>query len=45
VAVGDALPSMPIFLASDRYVPAPLEETCQTTWAVCPQVIGTLLEA
>jgi Protein of unknown function (DUF4058) len=32
VAVGDALPSMPIFLKPDFYVPAPLDETYRTTW-------------
>ena len=32
VAVGDALPDMPIFLKPDFYVPAPLEETYRTTW-------------
>lgn len=36
VAVGDTLPEMPIFLHSDRYVPAPLEATYQTTWNACP---------
>lgn len=42
VAVGDELPSMPIFLEPERYVPAPLEETYQTTWDLCP---GLLKEA
>jgi hypothetical protein len=32
VAVGDALPGMPIFLKPDFYVPAPLDVTYQTTW-------------
>ena len=31
VAVGDALPEMPLFLEPDVYVPAPLEESYQTT--------------
>lgn len=37
VAVGDALPSMPIFLDPDWYVAVPLEETYQTTWSQCPR--------
>ncbi len=32
IAVGEALPDMPIFLKPDFYVPAPLEETYRTTW-------------
>ena len=32
VAVGDPLPSPPIFLDTGFYVPAPLETTYQTTW-------------
>jgi hypothetical protein len=36
VAVGDPLPSLPIFLDLDTYVPAPLETTYQTTWDKCP---------
>jgi Protein of unknown function (DUF4058) len=36
VAVGDLLPDMPLFLEPDRYVPAPLEATYQTTWNACP---------
>jgi hypothetical protein len=32
VAVGDALPDMPIFLKPDFYVPGPLEATYTTTW-------------
>ena len=32
VAVGDALPDMPIFLKPEFYVPAPLEETYRITW-------------
>ncbi len=42
VAVGDSLPSLPIFLDEDTYVPAPLETTYQTTWFKCP---GALKEA
>ena len=32
VAVGEALPEMPIFLKPETYVPAPLEETYRATW-------------
>jgi hypothetical protein len=32
IAVGDALPEMPIFLKTEFYVPAPLEENYRTTW-------------
>jgi hypothetical protein len=45
VAVGDALPDMPLFLRPERYVPAPLEATYQTTWAVFPAALKGLLEA
>ncbi len=39
VAVGDALPDMPLFLTADRYVPVPLEATYRTTWDVMPASI------
>jgi hypothetical protein len=32
IAVGEALPEMPIFLKPDFYVLAPLEESYRTTW-------------
>jgi Protein of unknown function (DUF4058) len=32
IAVGEALPDMPIFLTPEFYVPAPLEETYRITW-------------
>ncbi|MCL4205203.1 MAG: DUF4058 family protein [Pirellulaceae bacterium] len=44
VAVGDALPTLPLFLEPGLYVPAPLEATYQTTWAKCPEVIRELVE-
>lgn len=44
VAVGDALPDMPIFLLENTYVPAPLEATYQTTWNVFPRALKPLLE-
>ncbi len=45
VAVGLALPEMPIFLKPDFYVLAPLEESYQTTWNdFFPAPIKRLLE-
>ena len=46
VAVGEALPDMPIFLKPEFYVPAPLEETYRTTWEdFFPTPMKRLLEA
>ena len=39
VGVGDVLPSLPIFLSEDYYVPAPLEETYMQAWAVFPKML------
>ncbi len=39
VAVGDPLPSLPLFLDPCIYVPSPLESTYQTTWQKCPAVM------
>jgi hypothetical protein len=44
VAVGEALPDMPIFLTEDRYVPCPLEATYQATWDTFPTVLKGPLE-
>jgi hypothetical protein len=44
VAVGEALPDMPIFLTPDRYVPCPLEATYQATWDVFPAALKGPLE-
>jgi hypothetical protein len=44
VAVGDALPSLPIFLDQRTYVPAPLEATYESTWSKCPEPIRELVE-
>jgi len=44
LAVGDDLPSLPIFLTEDEYVPAPLEETYRVSWAVFPADFKPLLE-
>lgn len=45
VAVGDELPSLPIFLTEDAYVPAPLEETYRASWAAYPASLKGLLES
>jgi len=37
VAVGEALPDMPLFLSSERYVNVPLEATYQSAWNAVPQ--------
>ena len=44
VAVGDPLPSLPIFLDPGTYVPAPLEETYQSTWDKCPEPLKELVQ-
>jgi hypothetical protein len=45
VAVGDELPSLPIFLMGDVYIPAPLEETYRNSWAAFPADFKNLLES
>ena len=44
VAIGDVLPSLPIFLSETRYIPAPLETTYQEAWAVFPTILKELIE-
>lgn len=44
VAVGDVLPQMPLFLATDAYVNVPLEPTYQTAWDACPEGIRLAVE-
>jgi hypothetical protein len=44
LAVGDELPSLPLFLEPGMYVPAPLEKTYRTTWAKCPEAIRELVD-
>lgn len=39
VAVGEPLPSIPIFLEPGRYLPAPLEVSYQETWDRCPEAL------
>ncbi|MHB1421708.1 MAG: DUF4058 family protein [Gemmataceae bacterium] len=36
IAVGDALPDMPLFLTPDTYIPVPLEATYCSAWKVFP---------
>jgi hypothetical protein len=43
IAVGDSLPSLPIFLTDEEYIPAPLEETYSTSWRVFPSEFKDLL--
>jgi len=44
IGVGDVLPSLPIFLNEDHYVPAPLEETYMQAWAVFPKMLKDVME-
>lgn len=46
LALGQSLPPLPLFLGSDEleYVPCPLEETYQSTWASLPQVLRDAVE-
>lgn len=44
IGVGDELPSLPIFLSDEIYVPAPLETTYQTAFKVCPEPLRQILE-
>ena len=44
VGIGDALPSLPIFLSETRTIPAPLETTYQEAWAVFPAMLKELIE-
>jgi hypothetical protein len=45
LAVGDALPEIPIFLTPDSYVPCPLESTYQTAWQHFPAQLKGPLES
>jgi hypothetical protein len=45
VAVGDALPDMPLFLTPEIYVPVPLEETYQLAWEGMPAYWREVLSA
>lgn len=39
IAVGDAIPDMPLYLAPGQHVRCPLEATYQVTWGVFPDVL------
>jgi hypothetical protein len=43
-AVGEPIPSMPLFLDSSHYVPTPLEESYQLTWSKCPTEFREMIE-
>jgi len=45
LAVGDALPGLPIFLDPDTYVPAPLETTYEATWEKCPEPVKEAVQS
>jgi hypothetical protein len=44
VAVGDALPNMPLFLASGLHVKVPLEPTYMSTWSSSPEEMRIAVE-
>ena len=44
IALGDALPDMPLFLEPDAYISVPLEATCQSAWRGVPQRWRHVLE-
>ena len=44
MAVGDALPDMPLFLTNDVHVTVPLEPTYQATWDACPEELRIAVE-
>ena len=44
VAVGDALPDMPLFLSFGQHVPCPLEATYLSAWRMFPAVLKGPLE-
>jgi len=44
VAVGDALPDMPLFLDSNRYVTVPLQATYDQAWSVYPAALKPRLQ-
>jgi hypothetical protein len=44
VGVGDSLPDMPLFLATDLHVKVPLEPTYQATWDASPEELRRAVE-
>jgi hypothetical protein len=45
VAVGDPLPSIPLFLTEYDSIPCPLEESYMQAWAVFPKMLKELMES
>lgn len=43
IAVGDCIPSLPLFLRPGFYVPAPLESSYEAAWSRFPKPLKTLL--
>ncbi len=44
IALGDALPDMPLFLVEGRHIKVPLEAAYQTTWSVLPRDLQAIVE-
>ena len=44
IAIGSALPTMPLFLNGEFYVNVPLEKTYSDTWNVLPKELRQLVE-
>lgn len=44
LAVGETLPSMPLFVAAGQHIAVPLEDTYQRAWADTPQSVKRLVE-
>jgi hypothetical protein len=44
IGVGDALPSMPLFLEAGLHVPVPLEATYQVAWEATPAIFRPVIE-
>jgi Protein of unknown function (DUF4058) len=44
IAVGDAIPDMPLFLLEGRHIKVPLEAAYQTTWSVFPRDLQVIVE-
>lgn len=45
LAVGNALPDMPVFLLPEVHVPVPLGATYETTWNLFPSALRDLFDA
>jgi hypothetical protein len=44
IQTGEEIPSMPLFLRPDIYIPAPLEASYQSSWKTFPKALKGLLE-